>query len=301
MNSLKVKKPKSSFYNNRLRESIDICAKYGGRVEKYNANKRLNEIVKTLRINETLNHKEFMERYTEHMNRFPTWYDVKDATEPYVKIYEDEKLSTTYTKVGPTYAVNGDYMELLKFAEQIQLNPGVNSMIVVTHDNVIDTRFTPNLMVLMKDDKDKIMLEAIKHQPWLCGTTKISCVGIVRLNNNDDNGNNNNDYDECTIANETYNDRALILTKDIIWHRRYLHGDFQDIVYTPKLPLDKYQRMRACYEVCVHNISAIQFENKKGLLITVRNTMEDEDKLLSFPDSQSVITDLKRNGVIITI
>ena len=237
----------------------------------------------------------FFDRNNQHCLSFPNWNKVKDVSDSYAKITDIGDYD--FMTMGPTYFLNGGSAELVKFAEFIQALDGINNMSI---ECKIEKRDKNNLFpissaVVMKElqfslIKSKHFIEILKYQPLLHSDLIISCICISKMPKNL----------YASETSERFKDKLLVVSTDSVWHRRYLHSDYDDMEHHKGIPVHHFNLMRKYYVMSPSSMSAVSFVNKNGIIISVKKTYkgDEENPGLTFEDAESIMKDLKNNRVI---
>ena len=231
-----MKSQHANLRRQRIEESYHINLKYCGDRRAYAVGKTLQEAEKRRKQNLV---PAFVveQQFKLHQERYPTWFQVQDASGNYcvprlLESSADADAKRCY-RLPIDFETGDDLFSIAK--DLISKEVPVDALhINVSFANT--TLFCPQKMVLLQHElSGEVFPQAIKHQPRHLGPFLIrDIVGGV--------------FDD--------DERAIFITKDTMSHTRYLHGSFGKIQFHSGLP--KFDKdMRVCYGVLPQSVDAI--------------------------------------------
>lgn len=254
----------------RKRETKFVSKYLRGDFNVYHEIKRLQEEAKRLR-QRNMEFSWALKRYCSHMKRYPTWFDVNDATESYVKnLYywdaNDDRLTNAAQDTRNFIDASGkDFMNLVKskyfidasgkdfmnLFKEILLNFDVGNVFVNTNSGK-DSSVSPTKMFVFKHANGNLpIVEFVKHQPRLVEDHRFK--------------------DVIGIADDIHEDGSFaIITDTLEYHRRYLHPGYSDIYFNDIVqPSNAFRPMRVCFNIFPDTFKSFQFTTSKGCLMEV--------------------------------
>ena len=242
----------------RAEETDFIYKRFNGDRRQYTTHKTIQEFRKRRRQNR-VSVPEMQRQMNMHFEMFPAWFDVKDCTDEFCS---KDLLSWNLASepqqsfVIPVECSNDkDMCDVLKqlLTEKMDIR---NMFVTCTYGN--DTKDVPHKSVLMKHiNGNAPIVEALKYQErYLSPVTLHNVVG--------------GKFDD--------QDRVVLVTKDWMYHTRYLYKDWENIQCHDNLP--KFDNLyRICYIIEPSTLSFITVSSKNAKYIIKKATNQDQWKL----------------------